>query len=58
MKIYTNQTSIYEASTVIVEHKDKDQAAGLEIAGLFMLCGVQAYKMHIKNIALLVHNED
>ncbi len=58
MKIYTYQTSIYEGSTVVVEHKDKDQAAGLEIAELFILCCHQAYKMHIKSIALLVHNED
>jgi hypothetical protein len=27
MKIYTNQTNIYEGSTAVVEHKDKDQAA-------------------------------
>jgi hypothetical protein len=36
-KIYTNQTSICEGSTVVVEHKDKYQAAGLEIAELFIL---------------------
>jgi hypothetical protein len=32
MKAYVNQTNTYEGSTVIVEHQDKDQAAGLELA--------------------------
>jgi hypothetical protein len=32
MKAYVNQTSTYEGSTVVVEHQDKDQAAGLEVA--------------------------
>jgi ABC-type transporter MlaC component len=39
MKMYTNQTNVYEGSTVAVEHKDKDQAASLEIAESFILCG-------------------
>jgi hypothetical protein len=39
-----NQTNIYEGSTAVVEHKDKDQAAVLEIAGSVILCGHQAYK--------------
>ncbi len=50
MKIYTNQTSIYEGSTVVIEHKDKDHAAGLEIAESFILGCHQAYKLHIKRI--------
>jgi hypothetical protein len=58
MKIYTNQTSIYEGSTVVMAHTDKDQAAGLEIAESFILCGHQAYKTHIKSTALFVHNDD
>jgi hypothetical protein len=32
MKAYVNQTNTYEGSTVVVEHQDKDQAAGLELA--------------------------
>jgi hypothetical protein len=28
MKAYVNQTNTYEGSTVVVEHQDKDQAAG------------------------------
>jgi hypothetical protein len=32
MKAYVNQTSMYEGSTVVVEHQDKDQAARLEVA--------------------------
>jgi hypothetical protein len=57
-KIYPNQTNIYEGSTAVVEHKDKDQAAGLEIDESFILCRHQAYKTHIKSIAIFVHNDD
>ncbi len=39
MKAYVNQTNTYEGSTVVVEHQDKDQAAGLELAESFILCG-------------------
>ncbi len=39
MKAYVIQTNTYEGSTVIVEHQDKDQAAGLELAESFILCG-------------------
>jgi hypothetical protein len=38
MKAYVNQSSTYEGSTVVVEHQDKDQAAGLEVAESFILC--------------------
>ncbi len=31
MKAYVNQSSTYEGSTVVVEHQDKDQAAGVEV---------------------------
>ncbi len=58
MKAYVNQTNTYEGSTVVVEHQDKDQAAGLEHAESFILCGHQAFKTHIKNIAVLIHKDD
>ncbi len=58
MKAYVNQTNTYEGSTVIVEHQDKDQAAGLELAESFILCGHQAFKTHIKNIAVFIHKDD
>jgi hypothetical protein len=58
MKAYVNQTNTYEGSTVVVEHQDKDQAAGLELAELFILCGHQAFRTHIKNIAVFVHKDD
>jgi hypothetical protein len=51
MKAYVNQSSSYEGSTVVVEHQDKDQAAGLEVAESFILCGHHAFRTHIKNIA-------
>jgi hypothetical protein len=58
MKAYVNQTSTYEGSTVVVEHQDKDQAAGLEVAESFILCGHQAFRTHIKNIAVFIHKDD
>ncbi len=42
----------------VVEHHDKDQAAGLELAESFILCGHQAFKTHIKNIAVFIHKDD
>jgi hypothetical protein len=58
MKVYINQSGIYEGINAFVKHKDKDQAAGLEIAESFILCGHQAYKTHIKIIAVFMHNDD
>jgi hypothetical protein len=58
MKAYVNQTNTYEGSTVVVEHQDKDQAAGLELAESFILYGHQAFRTHIKNIAVFVHKDD
>jgi hypothetical protein len=58
MKAYVNQTNTYEGSTVVVEHQDKDQAAGLELTESFILCGHQAYRTHIKNIAVFIHKDE
>jgi hypothetical protein len=58
MKAYVNQTNTYEGSTVVVEHQDQDQATGLELAESFILCGHQAFRTHIKNIAVFVHKDD
>jgi hypothetical protein len=58
MKVYVNQSGVYEASTAVVEHQDKDQAVGLELAESFILCGHQAFKTHIKSIAVFVHKDD
>ncbi len=58
MKAYVNQSNTYEGSTVLVEHQDKDQAAGLKLAESFILCGHQAFKTHIKNIAVFIHKDD
>jgi hypothetical protein len=55
---YVNQTNTYEGSTVVVEHQDKDQAAGLELAESFILCGHQAFKTHIMNIAIFIQKDD
>ncbi len=58
MKVYVNQSNVYEGSTAVMEHHDKDQAAGLERAESFILCGHQAFKTHIKNIAVFIHKDD
>jgi hypothetical protein len=58
MKVYVNQTNTYEGSTVVVEHQEKDQAARLELAESFILCGHQAFRTHIKNIAVFIHKGD
>jgi hypothetical protein len=58
MKVYVNQSGVYEGSTAEVEHHDKDQAAGLELAESFILCGHQAFKTHIKNIVVFIHKDD
>ncbi len=58
MKANVNQTNTYKGSTVVVEHQDKDQAAGLELAESFILCGHQAFKTHIKSIAVFIHKDD
>ncbi len=44
MKAYVNQSNTSEGSTVIVEHQDKDQAAGLKLTESFILCRHQAFK--------------
>jgi hypothetical protein len=48
MKVYINQSGIYEGGVAVVKHRDKDQAAGLEIAESFILCRHKAFKIHIK----------
>jgi hypothetical protein len=58
MKVSVNQSNRYEGSTAVMEHQDKDQAAGLELAESFILCGHQAFKTHIKSIAVFIHKDD
>ncbi len=43
MKVYVNQSGVYEGSMAVVEHHDKDQAAGLELAESFILCSHQSF---------------
>jgi hypothetical protein len=58
MKVYTNQSGIFEGGVAVTEHRDKDQAAGLEIAESFIHCGHQLFKTHIKNIAVFMREDD
>ncbi len=46
MKAYVNQTNMYEGSTVVVEHQDKDQAAGLELAESFILSTLSRFSCY------------
>jgi hypothetical protein len=57
MKVYVNQSGVYEGATAVVEHRDKDQAAGLEMAESFILCSHQAFKTHIKRISVFIHED-
>jgi hypothetical protein len=58
MKVYTNQINMYEGSMAVVEGKDKDQAAGLEIADSFILFRHQVFKTHIENKTIFIYNND
>jgi hypothetical protein len=58
MKVYTNQINMYEGSIAVVEDKDKDHAAGLQIAHSFILCRHQAYKTHTENKTIFIYNHD
>jgi hypothetical protein len=58
MKVYVNQSGVYEGATAVVEHQDKDQAAWLEMAESFVLCSHQAFKSHIKSIAIFIHKDE
>jgi hypothetical protein len=58
MKVYVNQSGVYEGATALVEHQDKNQATGLEMAESIILCSHQAFKTHIKSIAIFIHKDD
>ncbi len=47
-----NQTNVLEDSMAVVEHKDNDKAAGLEIAESSILCSQQAYKTYKNSTAV------
>jgi hypothetical protein len=49
------ESGVYEGGVVFLEHRAKEQAVGLEIVESFILCGHQAFKMHIKDIAVFMH---
>jgi hypothetical protein len=47
-----------EGSTAVAEHQCKDQAAGLELAESFILCGHQAFKTHVRIIVIFIHKDE
>jgi hypothetical protein len=49
---------VLEGSTEVLEYKVTDQTARCEIAESLILGSHQAYKTHIKSIAVFVHNDD
>jgi hypothetical protein len=49
MKVYTNQTNVLEGSTAVVEHKDEDQEAELELTDIHSL---RTSSTHIISILL------
>ncbi len=58
MKVYVNESGVYEGASPVVEHQDKDQAAGLEMVESFILCSHQVFKTHIQTIAIFMHEDD
>ena len=55
IRIFSNSTANLEGSTAMVEVKD--QAAGLELGHMFVLCGSSALRTHIDNIAVFAHQD-
>jgi hypothetical protein len=55
IKVLTNTSSTFNGGVAIVEGRDKNQVAGLELTETFLLCGRAAQKTHIRNIVVFFH---
>ncbi len=55
IKVLTNTSSTFNGGLAIVEGRDKNQVAGLELTETFLLCGRAAQKTHIRNIVVFFH---
>jgi hypothetical protein len=55
IKVLTNTSSTFNGGLAIVEGRDKNQVAGLELTETFLLCGRAAQKTLIRNIVVFFH---
>ncbi len=55
IKVLTNTSSTFNGGLAIVEGRDKNQVAGLELTETFLLCGRAAQKTHTRNIVVFFH---
>jgi hypothetical protein len=55
IKVLTNTSSTFNGGLAIVEGRDMNQVAGLELTETFLLCGRAAQKTHIRNIVVFFH---
>jgi hypothetical protein len=55
IKVLTNTSATFNGRLAIVEGRDKNQVAGLEITETFLLCGRAAQKTHIRNTVVFFH---
>ncbi len=55
IKVLTNTSSTFNGELAIVEGRDKNQVAGLELTETFLLCGRATQKTHIRNIVVFFH---
>jgi hypothetical protein len=55
IKVLTNTSSTFNGGLAIVEGRDKNQVAGLELTETFLLCGRAAQKTHLRNIVVFFH---
>jgi hypothetical protein len=55
IKVLTNTSATFNGGLAIVEGRDKNQVAGLELTETFLLCGRAAQKTHIRNIVVFFH---
>jgi hypothetical protein len=57
IKIFSNQSSTLKGGLALTEDKAKEQAAGLDLGTMFVLCGNSALHTHIPNITVFAHQD-
>jgi len=57
IRIFSNSTGTLEGGLAMMEDKEKEQVAGLELQQMFVLCGNSALRTHIPSIAVFAHQD-
>ena len=55
VKVYGNETSLVGALALA---ETEDVGVGLEITETMKTCGYQAYKTHVEDVVMIVHQDD